>query len=184
AGVCAPARDRFPGYDRELQRLVASQGLVALSACQPGGRAGAFSKVRRCLAQAASGADRSRPGSPRLPCRVATQSQEAAPWPGGLSAAKQPQQRGSSAGEALAAGPGLAQPPGSLRSRSQPRQDSLLHPAAQGADQSAPDPGSGVPASRSGLPGLIGLFGIYWQMSTCAQISVRDQLALTLLYLS
>jgi len=31
-GVGAPTRDRFPGHDRELQRLVADQGLVPLPA--------------------------------------------------------------------------------------------------------------------------------------------------------
>ena len=47
ASVRAAPRDRLPGHDRELQRLVAGQGLVPLPACRPGGLAGAFPEVRR-----------------------------------------------------------------------------------------------------------------------------------------
>jgi hypothetical protein len=57
----------------------------------------------------------------------------------------------------------------------------FLQPPTQEPDQSAANPRSGLSASQPRLPGLIALFGMYWQLSACAHFFVRDVLALTLL---
>src|SRR5207302_222665 len=114
-----------------------------------------------------------------VPRRLGAELEEASVRPAGFLEAQQRQQRGDPAGPELAARPSVAQSPGALRGGSGQGQGPLLHAAAQGPDQSAADPGSGLPAAQPGLPGLIGLFGIHWQLSAGAQSTVRDQLALT-----
>src|SRR5262249_37433645 len=114
AGVCAPTRNRIPGHDRELQRLVAGQGVVAFPAGPFEGPAGAFAQVRPGLAKTAGSADRggSRPaGVFRSPeAGLETTS----PWPPGLPATQRWKQRGDVAGTDLAPRPSVAQPPGPL----------------------------------------------------------------------
>src|SRR5205823_1935780 len=103
-----------------------------------------------------------------------------APGPGGTVAAL------SAARARLAAAPGGTDrggpgPPGVPRGLAAEPQDTTARPArlpgAQGPSQSITDPGGGLPAAQPALPGLIGVFGIYWHLSAYAQSGVRDPLA-------
>ena len=75
---------------------------------------GHSAEVRGGLAQAAGGADRGRPGPACLPRGLEAEPEEAPARPAGLPEAEQRPERGDAAGADLAAGPGVAQPPGSL----------------------------------------------------------------------
>ena len=114
AGLRAPTRDRLPGHDRERQRLVANQGLVAFPAPRSGLFAAAFRPLRGSAAAASGGADRVGSPAASLPGGLDTEPEEASTRAGDLPAAQQRPERNDAAGPELAAGSGVAQPAGAL----------------------------------------------------------------------
>src|SRR6266540_3535617 len=176
AGVRPAPRAGVPGGHRELQRLVAGQGMAAVPAPLGGGPVRALGTACRGPATAPGGADRGSAWAAAVPDGLGVGPASEAARAADLPAADRRAGAGGGAGPSLAGVGNLAASAGPCGGGPEPGPPSLLHPATTRAQEPADGPGSAVPTAPEGVPGVIGM---YWHLSCCTHASVRDVLALT-----
>src|SRR5262249_54626499 len=166
--------DGLPGGHRELQRLVAGPGLVAVPPCLGDGSVRPLGAACHGPAAASAGTDRGGPGTTPVPHGVEAGLASDPAGAVDLSATGRWSRRCGGVGPPLAGvgalaasagagwgGPGRGTPP-------------VLPPSAAPTPEPAPGLGSAVPTAPETLPGVIGMF---WQLSFCTHASVRNVLA-------